>query len=165
MLTLYHRMFVRAGARLAGADRDRLKAVMERLASLGTAFGQNVLADEKAWAMPLGPDDLEGLPADLVAAAAQAAAERGEEGHVVTLSRSLIVPFLSLSPRRDLRERAFRAWVARGEGGGETDNRGDRRRDAGAARGAGAAARLPRLRRLQARAGDGARRRRRCASS
>ena len=124
VLTLYHRMFVRAGARLAGADRDRLKAVMERLASLGTAFGQNVLADEKAWAMPLGPDDLEGLPADLVAAAAQAAAERGEEGHVVTLSRSLIVPFLSLSPRRDLRERAFRAWVARGENGGETDNRG-----------------------------------------
>ena len=124
VLTLYHRMFVRAGARLAGADRDRLKAVMERLASLGTAFGQNVLADEKAWTMPLGPDDLEGLPADLVAAAAQAAAERGEEGHVVTLSRSLIVPFLSLSPRRDLRERAFRAWVARGEGGGETDNRG-----------------------------------------
>jgi peptidyl-dipeptidase Dcp len=124
VLTLYHRMFVRAGARLAGADRDRLKAVMERLASLGTAFGQNVLADEKAWTMPLAPDDLEGLPADLVAAAAQAAAERGEEGHVVTLSRSLIVPFMSLSPRRDLRERAFRAWVARGEGGGETDNRG-----------------------------------------
>ena len=50
---------------------------MQRLASLGTAFGQNVLADEKAWALPLGPDDLDGLPADLVAAAAQAAAERG----------------------------------------------------------------------------------------
>ena len=123
MLDLYHRMFVRAGARLAGADRDRLKAVMQRLASLGTAFGQNVLADEKAWEMPLAPGDLEGLPADLVAAAAQAAAERGGEGHVVTLSRSLIVPFLTFSPRRGLRERAFRAWVARGENGGETDNR------------------------------------------
>jgi len=124
VLTLYDRMFVRTGARLPGADRDRLKAVMERLASLGTAFGQNVLADEKAWAMPLGPADLEGLPADLVAAAAQSAAERGQEGHAVTLSRSLIVPFLTLSPRRDLRERAFRAWAARGETGGATDNRG-----------------------------------------
>ena len=123
VLTLYHRMFVRAGARLEGADRDRLKAVLQRLASLGTAFGQNVLADEQAWAMSLAPEDLEGLPADLVAAAAQAAAERGQDGHVVTLSRSLIVPFLQSSPRRDLRERAFRAWVARGENGGASDNR------------------------------------------
>jgi peptidyl-dipeptidase Dcp len=123
VLTLYRRMFVRAGARLTGGDRERLKAVMQRLASLGTGFGQNVLADEKAWAMPLAADDLEGLPADLVAAAAQAAAERGQGGHVVTLSRSLIVPFLTFSPRRDLRERAFRAWVARGENGGDSDNR------------------------------------------
>ena len=123
MLTLYHRMFVRSGARLAGADRARLKEIVQRLASLGTAFGQNVLADEKSWALPLAPDDLAGLPADLVAAAAQAAKERGLDGHVVTLSRSLIVPFLQFSPRRDLRERAFRAWTARGENGGETDNR------------------------------------------
>jgi peptidyl-dipeptidase Dcp len=123
VLTLYHRMFVRSGARLAGADRARLKEIVQRLASLGTAFGQNVLADEKSWALPLAPDDLAGLPADLVAAAAQAAKERGLDGHVVTLSRSLIVPFLQFSPRRDLRERAFRAWTARGENGGETDNR------------------------------------------
>jgi peptidyl-dipeptidase Dcp len=123
VLELYHRMFVRAGARLEGADRARLKEIMQRLASLGTAFGQNVLADEKAWALPLGPDDIEGLPADLVAAAAEAAAERGIEGHAITLSRSLIVPFLQFSPRRDLRERGFRAWVARGANGGGTDNR------------------------------------------
>ena len=123
VLTLYHRMFVRAGARLKGADRDRLKAVLQRLASLGTAFGQNVLADEQAWALALSPDDLIGLPDDLVAAAAAAAAERGQDGHVITLSRSLVVPFLQSSPRRDLREKAFRAWVARGENGGATDNR------------------------------------------
>ncbi|MBB5221989.1 peptidyl-dipeptidase Dcp [Amaricoccus macauensis] len=124
VLTLYHRMFVRAGARIEGAARDRLKVVLSRLASLGTEFGQNVLADEKRWSMPLAPDDLEGLPDDIVAAAAQAAKDRGEAGHVVTLSRSIIVPFLEFSPRRDLREAAFRAWVARGETGGATDNRG-----------------------------------------
>ena len=123
VLTLYHRMFVRAGARLEGMARDRLKAVLQRLASLGTSFGQNVLADEQAWALPLGAADLEGLPADLVAAAAEAAEERGQPGHVVTLSRSLIVPFLQFSPRRDLREAAFRAWVARGQNGGPSDNR------------------------------------------
>ncbi len=123
VLELYHRMFVRAGARLEGEDRARLGAIMERLASLGTGFSQNVLADEKAWEMKLGPEDLEGLPASLVEAAAEAAAERGHDGHVITLSRSLIVPFLESSPRRDLRERAFRAWVARGANDGETDNR------------------------------------------
>lgn len=123
VLTLYHRMFVRAGAQLEGDARDRLAAIMQRLASLGTAFAQNVLADEKEWMLPLGADDLEGLPDWLVAAAAEAAAERGHEGHVVTLSRSLIEPFLASSPRRDLRETAFRAWVARGANGGATDNR------------------------------------------
>lgn len=123
VLTLYHRMFVRAGARLEGEARGRLKAVLERLATLGTLFGQNVLSDEKGWSMPLGPDDLEGLPPDVVAAAAQAAKDRGEPGHVVTLSRSLIVPFLQFSPRRSLREAAFKAWTARGAMGGATDNR------------------------------------------
>lgn len=123
VLCLYHRMFLRAGARLEGGDRARLSEVLQRLATLGTAFSQHVLADEKSWEMALAPEDLEGLPDFLVAAMAEAAAERGHGGHVVTLSRSLIVPFLQSSPRRDLRERAFRAWVARGANGGETDNR------------------------------------------
>ena len=123
LLLLYHRMFVRAGARLQGEDRARLKAIGERLATLGTRFAQNLLADERAWELPLEAADLEGLPEDLVAAMAQAATERGHAGHAVTLSRSIIVPFLQFSPRRELRERAFRAWSARGETGGSTDNR------------------------------------------
>jgi peptidyl-dipeptidase Dcp len=123
VLTLYHRMFRRAGATLEGADRDRLAELMRRLASLGTAFGQNVLADEKSWEMELAPGDLAGLPDFVVGSAAAAARERGREGHVITLSRSLIVPFLQFSPRRDLREKAYLAWVARGANGGETDNR------------------------------------------
>jgi peptidyl-dipeptidase Dcp len=53
-----------------------------------------------------------------------AAAERGHEGkYAVTLSRSIIEPFLTFSARRDLRETAFKAWVARGDGPGERDNR------------------------------------------
>lgn len=59
VLDLYHRMFVRAGAGLKGPDRKRLSAIMQRLASLGTSFSQNVLADEKAWFMELGAEDLE----------------------------------------------------------------------------------------------------------
>jgi peptidyl-dipeptidase Dcp len=116
-------MFVRAGARLEGAARERLSAILQRLATLGTTFSQNVRADEKAWTLPLAPEDLEGLPQFLVDAMAQAAADRGLDGHVVTLSRSLITPFLQFSPRRDLRETAFRAWTARGANPGPTDNR------------------------------------------
>jgi peptidyl-dipeptidase Dcp len=123
VLTLTHRRFVRAGARLTPEGRARMGAIMERLAALGAKFAQNVLADERAWAMPLAEGDLAGLPAFLRAAMADAAKARGAEGRVVTLSRSLIEPFLTFSTRRDLRETAFRAWIARGENGGDTDTR------------------------------------------
>ncbi|MEZ5886743.1 MAG: M3 family metallopeptidase [Paracoccaceae bacterium] len=123
VLTLYHRRFRRAGAALEGADRKRMAEVMERLSILSTRFSQNVLADERDWMMVLQPGDLAGLPDFVVASAKAAAEERGRAGHLLTLSRSLIVPFLQFSPRRDLRETAYRAWVARGENGGETDNR------------------------------------------
>ncbi len=123
VLFLWRRRFLRAGAALEGAARDRLTEVKSRLAILGTQFGQNILADERDWVMELGPDDMEGLPAWLVAAARAAGAERGRGAPVITLSRSLVVPFLQFSPRRGLRERAYRAWVARGANGGFNDNR------------------------------------------
>ncbi len=124
VLVLYRRMFVRAGAELTGAASERLTAVKSQLAVLGTRFTQNLLADERNWFMALGDGDLDGLPGFVVAAAKAAADERGMAGHIVTLSRSLIVPFLQFSDRRDLRERAYLAWGARGETAGDTDNRG-----------------------------------------
>jgi peptidyl-dipeptidase Dcp len=83
------------------------------------------LADERGYTLVLdGEDDLAGLP-DFVRAAARAAAEeRGLAGkHVITISRSSVEPFLQFSARRDLREKVFRAWIARGDGGGPTDNK------------------------------------------
>ena len=123
VLTLVHRDFVRAGARLTGAEAERLKEVKMRLSVLGTEFSQNLLADERDWFLPLGSDDLAGLPDFVVQTARAAGEEKGAGGPVVTLSRSLIVPFLQFSPRRDLRRRAYEAWVARGANGGATDNR------------------------------------------
>jgi peptidyl-dipeptidase Dcp len=123
VLELYYQMFVRAGAALTGAEAARMTAIKERLAVLSTAFSQNLLADERDWFRPLGEDELEGLPDFVIAAARAAGAERGLPGPVLTLNRSLIVPFLQFSPRRDLREIAYEAWVARGANGGETDNR------------------------------------------
>ncbi|WP_412917526.1 M3 family metallopeptidase [Pseudogemmobacter blasticus] len=123
VLELYRRMFVRSGAALDGAAAERLTAVKARLAVLGTQFSQNLLADERSWFMELSEADLEGLPDFVVETARAAGAERGL-GPVVTLNRSLIVPFLQFSPRRALRQRAYEAWVARGANGGATDNRG-----------------------------------------
>ncbi len=118
--------FVKAGAKLAKAEQERLADINEKLAGLGAKFGQNVLGDEKSWSLKLsGEAELDGLPAFLRDAMASAARERGEaDGYMVTLSRSIIEPFLTFSTRRDLREQAFKAWAARGQNGGETDNLG-----------------------------------------
>jgi peptidyl-dipeptidase Dcp len=123
VLTLYRQMFVRSGALLEGAEAARLTDVKARLAVLGTQFSQNLLADERDWFMALAPADLEGLPDFVVEAARAAGDEKGAAGPVVTLSRSIIVPFLQFSPRRALRERAYEAWVARGANGNAHDNR------------------------------------------
>nr|WP_198598377.1 M3 family metallopeptidase [Mangrovicella endophytica] len=123
LLERTHLGLVRSGARLTGEARTRLAAIDERLSALGTQFSQNILADERDFVLPLTEADLDGLPASLRQAMKAAAGERGIEGYALTLSRSIVVPFLSYSDRRDLRERAFAAWIARGENEGETDNR------------------------------------------
>ena len=123
VLTLYRQMFVRSGALLKGGQAARLTAVKSRLAVLGTTFSQNLLADERGWFMELSEADLEGLPGFVVASARAAGVEKGVAGPVVTLSRSLIVPFLQFSPRRYLRQKAYEAWGLRGANGGATDNR------------------------------------------
>ncbi|MEJ6000392.1 M3 family metallopeptidase [Paucibacter soli] len=118
--------FVRAGARLGPAEQQRYAQLMERLAELNTQFAQNVLADENGYQLLLRSEaELAGLPDFVRAAAGQAALDRGLDAglYAITLSRSLIVPFLSFSERRDLREQAWRAWTSRGENDGATDNR------------------------------------------
>ncbi|MDQ0318048.1 peptidyl-dipeptidase Dcp [Pararhizobium capsulatum DSM 1112] len=117
--------FVKSGAKLPTDEQERLAAINEKLAALGASFGQNVLADEKSWSLILSDEaELTGLPPFLTDAMASAARERGEEGkYAVTLSRSIIEPFLTFSENRELREQAFKAWAARGENGGDTDNR------------------------------------------
>jgi peptidyl-dipeptidase Dcp len=125
LLERVHLDFVLTGARLDAPAKDRLARIAERLAELRTAFSQNVLADESGWALWLQSEqDLAGLPASVRDAAKGVAMERGRpDAWAITTSRSLVVPFLTFSDRRDLRQQAYAAWKARGESDGVRDNR------------------------------------------
>ena len=120
----YHIDFRRAGAGLDALAKKRLAEIIERLAALGTAFSQNVLADEQAFSLPLiGNAELSGLPDFMRETLRSEARERGIDGYAVTLSRSTVEPFLQFSDRRDLRENVFCGFVMRGDNGGPTDNK------------------------------------------
>ncbi len=118
-----HMDFTRAGAKFSEADKKAYADVLAELASLETRFQQNVMKDEET-AIAMQLSDLSGCPAALIAAAKSAASERGkaEEEYVITLSRSLVEPFLTFSDRRDLRESAWRMWTCRGELSSERSN-------------------------------------------
>jgi peptidyl-dipeptidase Dcp len=115
--------FHRAGAGLDEAAKKRLAEINERLAHLGTSFSHHLLGDEQEWFMELGEADRDGLPETFVAAACAAAEERGMAGKaIMTLSRSFVEPFLKSSSRRDLREKVFKAFTARGDNNNANDN-------------------------------------------
>ncbi|MCU0951112.1 MAG: M3 family metallopeptidase [Burkholderiaceae bacterium] len=120
LLTRLHLDFVTAGARLSPAARARIAEIVTEHAELTTRFSQNVLHDEATHCLWLHSEaDLAGLPAFLRAAAKQAAEQRGDAAAwAISLSRSMMVPFLTFSTRRDLRQQGYALWKARGEGGG-----------------------------------------------
>ena len=115
--------FRRAGAGLNDEAKARMAEINEQLAQLGTSFSHHVLGDEQDWFLELGEDDRAGLSESFIAAAKAAAEERGMPGKaIVTLSRSSVEPFLQSSARRDLREKVFKAFTARGDNGNSNDN-------------------------------------------
>ncbi|HKQ45061.1 MAG TPA: M3 family metallopeptidase [Rhizomicrobium sp.] len=116
VLERYHLDFVRSGAQLNDAGRQRLSAIAQRLAVLGTQFCQNVLGDEEEWHLPLSEAQMGGMPSALrEACAAKAKALDLDAPFAVTLSRSSAEPFLQFADDRSLREQLYRAWIARGD--------------------------------------------------
>ena len=117
LVEVRHRHFVLRGARLTSAAKHRVGEINQRLATLGSTFDDNILVDERSPALVLDhAGDLDGLPESFVQSAAAEAERRGLSGKfVIGNTRSSVEPFLSFAVRRDLRERAFRAWTARGE--------------------------------------------------
>ncbi|MBX3744277.1 MAG: M3 family metallopeptidase [Verrucomicrobiae bacterium] len=125
LVWLHHTEFVRAGARLGSAGKERVAAVNRRLAELFTRFRQNLLGDEEELGTWVDREsDLDGLPETLRRAAASQAEARGGRGRwLIANSRSSVEPLLTLATRRDLRERVWRAFVARGDHAGPRDNK------------------------------------------
>lgn len=121
---LYYTNFVRAGARLKPEAKTRLSQINQQLAGLFTKFSQNVLAEETDQFIVLkSENELAGLPQSVRDAAAAAAETKKQPGTwVIMNTRSSIDPFLTYSDRRDLREKAWRMFINRGDNGGEHDN-------------------------------------------
>jgi peptidyl-dipeptidase Dcp len=122
---LHHTNFVRAGAKLDPAAKKRVAEINERLATLFTAFTQNLLGEEAEYTLFLETEaDLAGLPPSARAAMAAAAESRGQQGKWAVLNtRSSVEPFLSYSDRRDLREKVWRTFTSRGDHGDARDNK------------------------------------------
>jgi peptidyl-dipeptidase Dcp len=121
----YYRGMVRAGANLNDAQKARIQAINQELASQTTAFSQKVLADTNQFTLALETDaDKAGLPQFFLDAALEAGSARGMPGTaVVTLSRSSVEPFLQLSPNRELRRQAWEGWIKRGDNNDAEDTK------------------------------------------
>jgi peptidyl-dipeptidase Dcp len=120
---LYWERAVKQGAKLTPEAKARVGEINQKLAGLYTQFTQNLLADEDGWVLYLKASDLDGLPAALRDAAATAAEKRGHHGEYAILNtRSSMDPFLTYSTRRDLREKVWRTFYARGDNKDAHDN-------------------------------------------
>ena len=109
-----HRRFVRAGAALAPEQRERVAQINAEMSKLGVAFGQKLLADQKASSVILTEAEMAGIPAGAKAAAAKAAEDAGRQGYLITATRSAVEPFLTTATNRAAREKVFKAFDNRG---------------------------------------------------
>ncbi len=124
LVWVYYTNFVRSGARLKAAEKTRLSQINQDLAGLFTKFSQNLLSEENDKYLILKSEaDLKGISQGQKDAAANAAASKKLENvWIISNTRSSIDPFLTYSERRDLREKAWKLFVNRGDNGDAKDN-------------------------------------------
>lgn len=116
--------FVRAGALLDDAGKARLKEINEQLSLTAVKFGNNLLAENNNYALVLEADQLDGLPVSVREQAREKAQAVGKGGkYVFTLHKPSLLPFLTYSSRRELREELYKAYLNRCSNGDEYDNR------------------------------------------
>ena len=115
------RGFVLGGAELQGEAKERFAAIQERQAELGQKFSENALDATDAWSYYASPDELDGVPADTVAATRAAAEAEGKDGHKLTLKLPCYLPLMQFGRNRALREKLYRAYGTRASDQAEGD--------------------------------------------
>lgn len=116
--------FVRAGALLEAQDKERLQRINEELSRLSVQFGHNLLSENSGFRLELAATDLDGIPSGVKDAAREKAVELGlKDKYVFTLDKPSMIPFLTYSTRRDLRERIYTAYFNRGDNDNRYDNK------------------------------------------
>lgn len=125
LLKKTYKKFVRGGAKLNDADKDRLKEINGKLSVLSLQFGDHVLADNNAFSLHItNKADLSGLPGSVVEAAAEAAKSHGQnEGWMFTLDKPSLIPFLQFADNRELRKKMFLGYIMRGDNNNENNNK------------------------------------------
>ncbi len=120
-----YKAFTRRGANLNDADKEKLRKLNEQISLLEIKFEQNMLKETNAFKLVVDDEkDLSGLPASLIANAAETAQALGMEGKwVFTLHNPSVMPFLQYADNRVLRERIFKAYINRGNNGNAQDNK------------------------------------------
>ena len=126
LIERYHTDFVRAGANLSDADKQKLKAMNGQLAALSTQFAQNVLKEANASALVVDTRaELAGMSDKQIDAAAAEAKKRGMDGKfAIPVVNTTQQAGLSVLTNRATREKLLAASLARGSRGGEFDNKG-----------------------------------------
>jgi len=125
LLDNYYKNFVRSGANLDDAGKDKLRKMNEELSMHGLKFGENLLKETNAIGLIIdNKEDLVGLPEVVIQSAAELAKARGHKGKwAFTLQKPSWIPFLQYSPKRELREKLFKAYINRGNNNNEFDNK------------------------------------------
>ncbi|WP_407427723.1 M3 family metallopeptidase [Arcticibacter sp.] len=125
LLEKTHKSFIRSGANLSDADKDKLRKINSELSLLSLKFGQNLLAETNNYSLVVDKkEDLAGLPAELISAAAEEAKTKGKKGKwVFTLQNPSVMPFLQYADKRELRKQIWEAYTLRGDQNNEFDNK------------------------------------------
>jgi peptidyl-dipeptidase Dcp len=125
LLEKTYKSFVRSGAALTPEQQERLRAINAEQSVLTLKFGQNLLAENNAYQLVVEKkEDLSGLPASVVAAAADEAKRRKLDGQwVFTLQNPSVMPFLQYADNRALREQILKAYLSRGDHGDARDTK------------------------------------------
>ncbi len=125
LLEITYKDFIRSGAALNEADKNRLREINMELSKLALQFSDNVLKETNQYMLVIDKqEDLAGLPQSVIDAAAITAKNKGQEGKwVFTLHNPSRLPFLQYSERRELREALLKAYINRGDNDNEFDNK------------------------------------------